>query len=364
MPGKLGPRPADFDEVKVRESPTFQNWMALQPGQVLRYACRDFVRGYQDDEEKLMRRIMIARRNNLKDHAMLKRARGNNDASEEELGAEERLLCHRSAGGVYGSGSIGSDIKQLPPLPPPSRRPKRQRQQRRQPQANEGEDNEQSSPCGHKKRTKRNRAATTTQQRINRSDDDIIHEMDMEAVEATRSYRKWSALPNDATFVYNQTYTKGKDGDDWLLKKNIWRRMRYRRQNRDKVDELKHQVEGGERVRSSSRRMKETEGIDSSSSTVHTHDRNGTVDVGNDVVSRAVRDAVRDAAAVASQLELGLMQGSVHSFHPASVGIDVVAVAALNDPMVVSALDAAAQLAASAVAEAEAPALFGQSASV
>jgi hypothetical protein len=368
MPGKLGPRPADFDEVKVRESPTFQNWMALQPGQVLRYACRDFVRGYQDDEEKLMRRIMIARRNNLKDHAMLKRARGNNDndASEEEVGAEGGLLCHRSAGGVYGSGNSnsGSDINELPPLLPPSRRPKRQREQRRQPQANEEDDNERSPSGGYKKKTKRNRAATTTQQRINRSDDDIIHEMDMEAVEATRSYRKWSALPNDATFVYNQTYTKGKDGDDWLLKKNIWRRMRYRRQNRDKVDELKHQVEGGERVRSSSRRMKETEGIDSSSSTVHTHDRNGTVDVGNDVVSRAVRDAVRDAAAVASQLELGLMQGSVHSFHPASVGIDVVAVAALNDPMVVSALDAAAQLAASAVAEAEAPALFGQSASV
>jgi hypothetical protein len=267
---------------------------------------------------------------------------------------------------VYGSGNSnsGSDINQLPPLLPPSRRPKRQREQRRQSQENEEEDNEQSPSGGHKKKTKRNRAATTTQQRINRSDDDIIHEMDMEAVEATRSYRKWSALPNDATFVYNQTYTKGKDGDDWLLKKNIWRRMRYRRQNRDKVYELKHQVEGGERVRSSSRRSDDIEGIDTSSSTIHAHARNGTVDVGNDVVSRAVRDAVRDAAAVASQLELGLMEGSVHSFHPASVGIDAVAVAALNDPMVVSALDAAAQLAASAVAEAEAPALFGQSASV
>lgn len=38
---------------------------------------------------------------------------------------------------------------------------------------------------------------------------------------------------------YNQKYVKGRDGHDWLLKKNIWRRMRYRRENKKLVQCLK-----------------------------------------------------------------------------------------------------------------------------
>ena len=76
MPGpKMGPRPADFNEEHIRHSPTFLKWASLEPGQKLKYACREFIKGRGDDEERLMRRIMIARRNNIRDHETLKKAR-------------------------------------------------------------------------------------------------------------------------------------------------------------------------------------------------------------------------------------------------------------------------------------------------
>lgn len=49
--------------------------MKLEDGEKIRYACREFTKGVIDDEERLMRRIMIARRNNVKDHEKLKKAR-------------------------------------------------------------------------------------------------------------------------------------------------------------------------------------------------------------------------------------------------------------------------------------------------
>lgn len=165
MPGpKMGPRPPDFDEELIRQSPTFVKWTQLQAGQKLRYACREFIKDHQDDEERLMRRIMIARRNNIRDHEVLKKAR-----------KETR--------------------------PPEAQR--------------------------------RRRPATSF------SDQQVEHEMDVGAVEATRSYRSWLELPNGAEFVYNQKYVKGKEGHDWLLRKNIWRRMRYRRENKKMVETLK-----------------------------------------------------------------------------------------------------------------------------
>lgn len=328
--------------------------MALQPGQSLRYACIDFVKGYEDDEERLMRRIMIARRNNLKDHELLKRARAkNNDANE----------------GSYG-------------LDPSSRPTKRQKKQHRTPKGEEDattgevkvEDlaNDQSSvvdrPIKHGARKLH-------------TDVDILNEMDVDAVEATRSYKKWAALPMGTPFVYNQTYVKGEDGHDWLLKKNIWRRMRYRRRNRDRVDELTRVEGGGRSKRNEIRAQTGRSGV--GGNVWITQDTNTTttaiaasttgasaamnariprkkvkvdtrrklkVNNGMDEDESAlVSKAVRDAAAVAQQLELGL-----------AVGLDAVAVAALDDPMVVSALDSAAQLAAVSV---EVP-TFGQSASV
>jgi hypothetical protein len=80
----MGPRPADFDEDIIRQSPTFVKWTQLGPGEKLRYACREFTKNVGEDEERLMRRIMIARRNNIRDHETLKKAR-KRVAQPEEL---------------------------------------------------------------------------------------------------------------------------------------------------------------------------------------------------------------------------------------------------------------------------------------
>lgn len=70
------------------------------------------------------------------------------------------------------------------------------------------------------------------------SDAQVKEEMDTEAVLRTRSYRTWCRLKPGETFVYNQEYIKGEEGHDWLLRKNIWRRMRYRRENKKMVQNL------------------------------------------------------------------------------------------------------------------------------
>lgn len=173
----MGPRPPDFDEDLVRQAPTFQRWAALAPGEKLRYACRDFVKGHGDDEERLMRRIMIARRNNLRDHAILKKAR------------KQKAKKNTSE-----------------------------------------EDDSVEEPPSKKKRSAPSYALT---------DEEVMREMDVEAVEATRSFQTWLSLEDGQTFTYNQTYKKGADGHEWLLKKNIWRRMRYRRENKKMVAQLK-----------------------------------------------------------------------------------------------------------------------------
>ena len=175
---KLGPRPDDFDEVSIRNSPTFQKWLALSPGKELLYASRSFVRGGVDDEERLMRRIMIRRRVNLREHDCLKLAR-------REVKIAQQTACSSSTA-ASASSSSGRESS-------------------------------------------------------NQEVDDDEMEMNMEAVTSTRSYRLWALLPPGTSFVYNHTYIKGKDGHDWLLRKNIWRRMKYRRMNQCKVLKLKQQ---------------------------------------------------------------------------------------------------------------------------
>ena len=76
MPGpKMGPRPPDFNEASLKQSPTYIKWLTLSDGEKLRYACREFIKGHEEDDERLLRRIMIARRNNIRDHETLKVAR-------------------------------------------------------------------------------------------------------------------------------------------------------------------------------------------------------------------------------------------------------------------------------------------------
>jgi hypothetical protein len=164
----------------------------------LKYACREFTKGHGDDEERLMRRIMIARRNNLKDHQTLKRAR------------------------------------QRQPIPTSGQQ---QQQQQQQQPIHTG-----TSPVAKFQAVEAPEAATTSRRRRPASlfsDAQVESEMDISAVEATRSFRGWLELPPGGEFIYNQKYVKGKDGHDWLLRKNIWRRMRYRRENKKMVECLK-----------------------------------------------------------------------------------------------------------------------------
>lgn len=186
----MGARPLDFDENVVRQSPTFQKWLGLEDGHKLRYACRDFIKGHGDDEERLMRRIMIARRNNLRDHEILKRARNAKVAEDDDFVEPKQKK------------------KEGPPSP-------------------------QDIPVAKKRR-----AASTA---YSMTDEEVRQEMDEPAVEATRSYKSWIKLEEGKEFTYNQRYCKGKEGHDWLLKKNIWRRMRYRRENKKMVDKLRHE---------------------------------------------------------------------------------------------------------------------------
>ena len=130
-----------------------------------------------------MRRIMIARRNNLRDHAILKRARA-------QTGQDEK--------------PVKPKIDEAETVPPP------------------------------KKKQRGNTYAMT--------DEEVIREMDVPSVEGTRSFKTWLRLEPGQTFTYNQTYVKGKEGHEWLLKKNIWRRMRYRRENKKMVDKLRGAV--------------------------------------------------------------------------------------------------------------------------
>jgi hypothetical protein len=223
----MGPRPVDFDEDLIRQSPTFCKWAKLDHGETLKYACRVFVKGRGNDDERLMRRyvavpvsvivviaandcsarvycirymmlycqhrIMIARRNNLKDHGILKQAR--------------RLLRPRPASSSTTTTTTatttittmdGDNHHHCHLHPPPS---------------------PQIMPTVY-------------------SDDQVKAEMDVIAVRKTRSYRHWEALLPGETFLYNQLYTKGLKDHDWLLQKNIWRRMRYRRDNKKLVQDL------------------------------------------------------------------------------------------------------------------------------
>ena len=222
MPGpKMGSRPPDFDEELIRKAPTFQKWLTLKLGQKLRYACREFVKGEGDDEERLMRRIMIARRNNLRDHEMLKRAR--------ELDPERAKSI---AKGVLASTRVDDAPAHQTQSPSKRRGLKRRKESVDGDQLGEVEEEDKSLDQSL------NSPDTTRRKMSDESAGDEI-DMDEAAVMSTRSYRTWSALEDGKEFSYNQKYIKGKDGHDFLLKKNIWRRMRYRRENKKMVEKLK-----------------------------------------------------------------------------------------------------------------------------
>jgi len=213
MPGpKIGTRPPDFDEDGIRKSPTFLKWLELGEGEELKYACRSFVKGHRNDEERLMRRIMIARRNNVRDHEILKLAR-------EVVVKKHPEDATTSASFVANVAAVAAAITANEDDPPPLFVASSQNARKA------------AKPKQAKKRKERSSSASSN----NTADD----EMDEAAVIATRSYRTWMALADGKEFSYNQKYIKGREGHDFLLKKNIWRRMRYRRANKRMVQEFK-----------------------------------------------------------------------------------------------------------------------------
>ena len=304
MPGpKMGPRPDDFNEELVRKAPTFITWENLASGEKLIYSCRKFIKGNADDEERLMRRIMIARRNNLKDHAAIKQMRA---AEANSRGVDVSELKKRRKVKGDTSKMEQEEIVQLPPIPP-------------------------SNPSG----TKPRRIAGTIQP----SDQEILEEMDVPGVEATRSYKKWQAMPDGEKFVYNQTYEKGKKDHDWLLRKNIWRRMRYRRENKAKVDRM-HPVKVGNEDTIVAVDVPTLPQVNLKSTEESTPAQE-EAKLGDTIATREGEDYVAAAAAAAAV-------AVADSLAPPDIDAD--AVAALVDPQ---ALDAAAQLAATIQDEVE-----------
>ena len=283
IPGpKMKPRPPDFDEELIRKAPTFVKWLALSDGETLSYACRTFVKGNENDEERLMRRIMIARRNNLKDHAILKQARAieaERVRDEVEEAAENRKRS-ASEDALKDEDALLTESLEAVYVP--------------------------TNPSGTKRRFIPGKLRPT--------DDDVMKEMDIPAVEATRSYRKWLSLPEGEKMTYNQEYVKGNPEHDWLLRKNIWRRMRYRRENQQKIREMQ-----GEDV------VKDDMGMD-------------------EAMTSQVQSVVDAAVAAAAAAHA---ESYAASFDP--VAVAALDAGAVNDPLVTSALDAAAQLAAAVI---------------
>ncbi|KAI2511044.1 hypothetical protein MHU86_3356 [Fragilaria crotonensis] len=212
----MGPRPADFDEVIVRQSPTYQKWETLAVGASLRYACRDFVKGHGDDEERLMRRIMIARRNNLRDHDALKRAR----AVVTTLTAPAAVAAAAVAPTTTAADAVEVPAPKDPDVPVDAvDQEKKFVTVKEEDGTNDDTDNNDSQ----------NQASVVERRLCWRTS------YKWTAVEATRSYKTWQALEEGKEFIYNQKYVKGRPTHDWLLRKNIWRRMRYRRENKKMV---------------------------------------------------------------------------------------------------------------------------------
>lgn len=298
-PFQMGPRPPDFDEDVIKQSPTFLKWQGLLPGMKLRYACREFTKDQGDDEERLMRRIMIARRNNIRDHEVLKLARKHTSPSHNTGTSAAATTTTATApppppfrdgvkGGEEGNGV--SDVVSAAPsssaaaVAPTTAAGSQAHSVVSEAPTSAGAAVPSSAAAGQAPvplapptlpiplaaapppptTTRRRRPASTF------SDQQVELEMDVSAVEATRSYRAWQELGEGCEFVYNQKYIKGADGHDWLLRKNIWRRMRYRRDCKKMVERLK--------------------GSSSSSTTAYHDDASLSAPGGNDI-GETTRDA-------------------------------------------------------------------------
>ena len=181
----MAARPSDFDEAAVKKSPTYKKWLALEDGQKLRYACRDFLKGRDEDEERLMRRIMIARRNNMRDKEKLNRARSVKAQFNDGLAKESKS---RKA------SPMSSTLPQHYACPP---------------------------------LTKKTRQDSNTNNST--ENEDKFQHMDEPMLEATKTFKAWLKLENGKEFFYSaRKFYKGVEGEDLRLKRAIWARKKYR----------------------------------------------------------------------------------------------------------------------------------------
>lgn len=222
----MGPRPKDFDEKLVKRSPTYQKWVKLKPGEAIKYACREFIKGRGEDEERLMRRIMIARRSNIRDHEKLIKARqlfdkNNTPFETAQLPEPKAETKPDVTNEAENKEDFCNDRKRK------NRRGRKRKERPNEEKSDSHNDNIKRHGDDLVSSSKRIRKATTLV-----SDEQVRIEMDVEAVVATRSYRAWLKLEDGEHLLYNKTYTKGEKDHDWLLRKNIWRRMKYRRDNK------------------------------------------------------------------------------------------------------------------------------------
>lgn len=200
MPGpKMGPRPPDFNEVSLKQSPTYIKWLTLSNGEKLRYACREFIKGHEQDDERLLRRIMIARRNNIRDHETLKVAR-------------QRVvttMVHTATTTTAAAGTCTPIIKTAAPETTTTVRvgelnvvgvdpiPIQDETQNHHDEEDDttGMELEPETPSAVGTATRTRRPPHTF------SDAQIEQEMDVAAVLKTRSYRTWLEVPDGGEFV-------------------------------------------------------------------------------------------------------------------------------------------------------------------
>lgn len=71
-----------IDERAVRAGETFRRWEALEDGGRFQYACREFVKGFAGDEDRLLKRITITEQNNLQEEGTTSRYDNDNDNNE------------------------------------------------------------------------------------------------------------------------------------------------------------------------------------------------------------------------------------------------------------------------------------------
>eukprot|EP00529_Nitzschia_sp_RCC80_P028897 CAMPEP_0113475860 /NCGR_PEP_ID=MMETSP0014_2-20120614/19350_1 /TAXON_ID=2857 /ORGANISM="Nitzschia sp." /LENGTH=329 /DNA_ID=CAMNT_0000368817 /DNA_START=18 /DNA_END=1007 /DNA_ORIENTATION=+ /assembly_acc=CAM_ASM_000159 len=236
---KMGPRPPDFDEAKIKASPTYQKWRATKKGQTLKYAGRTYVKGGKqpgdsdNEEERLMRRIMIARRNNIKDHIELKTARQSKKQKSSSSSGSKGEKDNRTIGSTEDSAVSSSTTTT-------KKRKRTSSELKAEHDVDPEEDDDYCDSGDGEEDVDEDSMHSSSGRGCSMLLKDTISrmEMDLEAVEATRSYKAWQQLPDGAEFTYNQTYVKGSENHDWLLRKNIWRRMRYRRKNKAMLEDI------------------------------------------------------------------------------------------------------------------------------